>query len=197
MADRLSYRCRRSPRGGEQEFLLTQDRLQILDGSSLREIPFAEIRKVRIHHVEATRHNLAHWRCIVSPSRVPAATISGLHFGAASKLQENRSAPMQAFTSEFLLRAARANPAIVFMSGIPLAMCVFWLVAFCVLLGFIGFGAYIFVAAFIGTQAVISGMLGVVAGAALVTVTATSLLGWIRKNWPARFDPLDGDPANS
>jgi hypothetical protein len=190
-----SYRHRASLIGGEREFVAHGNRLACHEGGSFRAIVYAEIRRIRVTRIVASRHLPSHWRCVVTPKRGRGMTFTSLHIESAKAPVEDRAQAMQAFTAELLQRAARKNPSIDFVSGKPLLICLLWLAAYLALLGFIGLGAYIFVIALLGTQAIISSILAFLAGAGLVAATAIPLLGWVRNNWPARFDPLAGEPS--
>lgn len=152
------------------------------------------MRQIRITRIAASRYQPAHWHCAVTPKRGRGMRFSSLHVQGAKAPIEDRTAAMQAFTAEFLKRAARKNPSIIFVSGKPLLMCLLWFAIYLVLLGFIGLGAYIFVVAVLGTQAIVSSVLGFLAAGGLMIAAAVPLFRWIRDNWPARFDPLDGEP---
>ncbi len=117
---------------------------------------------------------------------------TSLHMENAKAPVEDRAQAMQAFTSEFLQRAARKNPSIDFVSGKPLLVCLLWLAVYIVLLGFIGVGAYFLVAAVFGMQAIVSSAVAFLAAGALVATVGIPLLRWVRDSWPARFDPLAG-----
>lgn len=192
MSNPPSYSHRASLIGGERQFVAHSNRLACHEGGSLRQILYAEMRQIRITRMVASRHLPSHWRCIVTPQRGRGMTFTSLHMESGKAPIEDRAAAMQAFTAEFLQRAARKNPEIVFVSGKPLLMCLLWTVIYLALLGFIGLGAYIFVLTLLGTQAIVSNVLAFLIAAGLVVIAGISFLRWIRGNWPARFDPLAG-----
>lgn len=194
MTEPLIYRHRASLFGDERTLIASGDSITCREGGTTREIPFAAIRRIRIYRAVESRHLPAYWRCIVTPAQGSRLAFTSLHKESKAPL-EDRSADMQTFTSEFLVRAARANPAIEFIRGKPLLACFLWIAVFAVLLGFIGLGGYIFVVALLGKQAVISGILGLAAAATLVIASAIPLLRWIKDGWPSRFDPL-GSPTS-
>ncbi|HRF08899.1 MAG TPA: hypothetical protein PL193_09685 [Xanthobacteraceae bacterium] len=196
MSNPPSYRHRPSLIGGEREFVAHGNRLACHEGGSFRAVVYADIRRIRVNRIVASRHLPAHWRCAVTPARGRRMNFTSLHMENAKAPVEDRTQAMQAFTSELLQRAARKNPSIDFVSGKPLLVCLLWLAVYIILLGFIGVGAYFLVAAVFGMQAIVSSVVAFLAAGALVATVGIPLLRWVRDSWPRRFDPLADAPAS-
>jgi hypothetical protein len=128
-------------------------------------------------------------RCVIHRRHARARILSSIHFLSFGKF-EDRSASFRPFVAELMRRVAATRPDAVFVSGMPLALWLTWIVIFAGVLALVAFAA-----------AMVIGLPGftspdpfdrVVAGFVLVAclIGIVPFYRMIARSRPRRFKPL-------
>lgn len=127
----IEYRFRSSLLSKERSYRLDGHQILVSDREPLH---FSDIRKIRIYDspgwssMGGTTISPGFRRCVIWPAHGRAIVLVSNHFAGISNF-ENRRASFDPFVEALVQRVGAANPATIFISGMPLALWLFWLVA--------------------------------------------------------------------
>lgn len=185
-----TYRFRLSRFRKETSYRLTDAALAWNDGQREGALAFSDIRQVRIYDSPGVSGMPGFTRCTIRPHTGRAVILSSNHFAGIGDWESRRES-FRPFVDALLQHAARANPRIAFISGMPMALWVLWIVLLVGLVVVTPLGIVVMVtegkemsAGFYSAFAI---CIGIVLG-------FFPLLRLIRRNRPRHFDGLDGYP---
>jgi hypothetical protein len=183
-----TYRFRLSRFRKEATYRLTDAGLAWSDGAREDALAYADMRQMRIYDTPGVSGMPGFTRCTIKRRTGRAVILSSNHFGGIGDW-ESRSESFRPFVDALVRRAAAANPQIAFISGMPMALWVTWIVLMVALL----------IVTPLGVAAVVIGGAEMSAGAySAFAICAGLLLGFfpllrlVRRNRPRRFDGREG-----
>jgi hypothetical protein len=188
--DDPTYRFRLSRSRKETTYRLADQALAWSDGQSGGALDFADMRQISISDSPGVGGLPGFTRCTIRPRVGRAVILSSNHFGGIGDW-ESRIENFRPFVDALLRRAARANPRIAFISGLPTALWVTWIVSLVVLVIITPLG--------IATVAIEGKEMSASFHSALA-ICVGLLLGFfpflrlVRRNRPRRFDGREGYP---
>jgi hypothetical protein len=188
--DDPTYRFRLSRFRKEATYRLTNQALAWTDGQSEGALAFADIRQMRIYDSPGVSGMPGFTRCTIRPRAGRAVILSSNHFGGIGDW-ESRSKSFRPFVDALLRRAARANPRVAFISGMPMALWVTWIVLLVGLVIVTPLGIAVVV---IQGKEMSAGFYGAFAICVGLLLGFFPLLRLVRRNRPRRFDGREGYP---
>lgn len=184
-----SYQFRLSMAQSEATYRIAEQDLVWSRGGENGRLPFSDIAQIRIYGSPGVGSAAPSFqRCVVTPKSGRPHVFSSNHYVSLGKF-EDRSASFQPFVETLMRRVAAANPATVFISGMPAALWTAW-------------AAIVIGVVIVTPLALLVIIINLVRGAGFSGVLATTtvfLLGllfglvplarMLLRNRPRRFDP--------
>jgi len=127
----MEYSFRPSLLQKERRFRLERDGIWRSDGDAVK---FADIRKIRIYDSPGMRNlggttlSPGFRRFVIWPAHGRAIVLSSNHFAGIANFEDRRES-FDPFVAALMQRVSAANPSAIFISGMPIALWLFWLVA--------------------------------------------------------------------
>jgi hypothetical protein len=183
-----TYRFRLSRFRKEATYRLTDAGLAWSDVAGGGALAYADIRQMRIYDSPGAAGMPAFTRCTIRPRKGRAVILSSNHFGGIGDW-ESRSESFRPFVDALVRRAARANPQIAFISGMPMALWVTWIV---ILAGLVIVAPLMIAVVFIEGTEKSAGFYATLAILVGLLLGFFPLLRLVRRNRPRRFDGREG-----
>jgi hypothetical protein len=188
--DEPAYRFRLSKFRRETTYRLTPDALAWSEGEPDGALAFADIRRIRVYDSVGANAVPDFKQCTITPTKGRAITLNSNHFGGFANW-ESRTARFEPFVDALLRHAALANPRIGFISGMPVALWIAWLVILAVICLVLPLGIAVVV---IEGHEMSLGLLVTLSACLAMVLAFFPLLRMVRRNKPRRFDGSEGYP---